>query len=207
MYKTKSFETVDFADGDLKEALATWISEKMLAAVEGLQTEFQALLDKNGARNLHGMDTTTPLDSQHADVDAAISIIEPVPLLYATDRRSTLYVEEGADACQVCDVDLIIGPGSGLCKTTPDACAALSLNHAEAAEPAPAFDYDDINFEPYCPGHPRQDLPNCGLGCGIMWGCRVRTSRCPHLRRTTSRRGGCLRTLMQTAQRQNACCT
>lgn len=144
MYKTKRFETVDFADRKVKEALATWVPDKMLAAAESLQTEFQALLDKDGARNLY----TPTLDSQDAGVDAAISMIEPAPLLYTTERRSTLYVEEGADACQVCDVDSVVGPGSGLCETTLDVCAALSLKRGGADEPVPAFDYDDINFEP-----------------------------------------------------------
>jgi hypothetical protein len=109
-----------------------------------------ALLEKDGAQNLQIADTTLPFDSQDADVDVDVDarMVEPTPLLYATERRSTLYVDEGADTCQVCDVDSVVGPGSGLCETTQDACAALSLNRGEAGEPAPAFDYNDINFEP-----------------------------------------------------------
>ena len=57
--------------------------------------------------------------------------------------RNTLYVGEGTDACGVCEVDSVVGPGAQNCETD---CGVTVASESSSAT-GTTFVYEDINFE------------------------------------------------------------
>lgn len=151
MYKTKTFETKDIYDQNITQSLASWVPLKMLDAAKSLEEGF----GKHDAQNRLRMLPQVSVDKG----DAGMATIEK-DLLHVGDnstaaslpvkrKRHTLYVEEGIDVCQICEVDSIDGPGATRCEYTAAACAALDQAHPDESEGA-RFDIQDINFEPTC---------------------------------------------------------